>query len=186
MKLTPKKYSGILILIIIPLLSSAVVAQDVPTPDTYFHDGARAFIGNNIPAALDAVNQGIAQFPDDPKLNALLERIKEEQEKQQQQQNQNQENQQDEQQEQEQQNQQEQDQQSEEEQNEQQQDQQNQNQDEQNPENQQEQQQQMMPKEISKEEADKILQALAQKEKELLKEFKKQKPQGSSTHEKDW
>ena len=39
---------------------------------------------------------------------------------------------------------------------------------------------------ISKEDAEKILQALAQKEKELLKEFKKKKTDGSAKHEKDW
>ena len=41
-------------------------------------------------------------------------------------------------------------------------------------------------KDLSKEEAQKILQALAQKEKELLKEFKKAKTKGGKTHEKDW
>lgn len=49
------------------------------------------------------------------------------------------------------------------------------------------QQQQPKPNQISKAEAEKILKALEQKEKDLLKEFKKQKTESSnSTNEKDW
>lgn len=149
----------------------------------YFHGGAKSFINSDLQGAITQIQQGLTQYPNDPKLNALLQKLEEEQEKQQQQQ-QNQDQQNQEQQEQDQQNQ----------------DQQNQEQQEQNEEEQEQQEgeqndqqdpqeQEGTPqesREISKEEASKILQALAQKEKELLKEFKKQKPQGSATHDKDW
>lgn len=111
-----------------------------------------------------------------------LKKNQEQQENQQQQQDdQNQE--QDQQQDQNQQNQQQQEQDQQQDQNQQQQ-QQDQQQDQQNQQNQQQQQQ---PNQISKAEAEKILKALEQKEKELLKEFKKQKTESSkSNNEKDW
>ena len=44
-----------------------------------------------------------------------------------------------------------------------------------------------MQAQMSKEEAEKILKALEQKEKELLKEFKKKKsPSSTNKNEKDW
>lgn len=64
-----------------------------------------------------------------------------------------------------------------------------QNQQQQNQQNQQQQQQKQQQNisKISKAEAEKILQALAQKEKELLKEFKKQQTESSNkTDDKDW
>lgn len=72
--------------------------------------------------------------------------------------------------------------------------QQNQNQDQQQEQNQQNQQQQNQQQQqqpqrskVSKAEAEKILKALEQKEKNLLKEFKKQKMESSrNTNEKDW
>lgn len=65
--------------------------------------------------------------------------------------------------------------------------QQNRQQQQQNEQQQQNQQQQQKPSQISKAEAEKILKALEQKEKDLLKEFKKQKTESSnSTNEKDW
>lgn len=103
----------------------------------------------------------------------LAKKKKEEQEQQEQQDQQNQQNNQDQQQQQNQeQNQQ---------QNQNQQQQQNQEQQEQN------QQQQQQPQKMSQEEAEKILQALGQKEKDLLQEFKKKQTESSkSTNEKDW
>ncbi len=67
--------------------------------------------------------------------------------------------------------------------------QQNQNQSQQNDsgDQQQKQQQQPRPNKISKAQAEKILQALEQKEKDLLKEFKKKKTESSnSDNDKDW
>ncbi|MEQ8523974.1 hypothetical protein [Gracilimonas sp.] len=164
------------------LITTAAFAQS-QSADEYFHGGAQAFINSDVQTAIDQVQTGLNQYPNDPKLNALMQKLQEEQEKQQQQQNQ--------------------DQQQQNQQNQQQQDQQQQNQEEQeeqqNQEEQQsdgEEQQQQDPQEmnpedlksqkISKEDAEKILQALAQKEKELLKEFKKKKSDGSAKHDKDW
>lgn len=119
---------------------------------------------------------------EDAKHNYELAKQKKQQQEQQQQQNQqnqdseNQENQQDQQQ----QNQQNQ---------EQNQDQQDQNQQQNQNQQQQDQQDQaqQQPQKISKAEAEKILKALEQKEKDLLKQFKKQKTESSKrTNEKDW
>lgn len=147
----------------------------------YFHGSAQSYIASDIQGAIAKVQQGLAKYPNDPKLNQLLQKLEEEQEKQQQQQQQNQENQE----EQEDQQEQNQEQQNEQEQEEQEQEQKEGENNEQN-EPQEQDGQPQEPKEMSKEDAEKILQALAQKEKELLKEFKKQKPQGSATHDKDW
>ncbi|MGD8428454.1 MAG: tetratricopeptide repeat protein [Balneolaceae bacterium] len=69
-------------------------------------------------------------------------------------------------------------------------DKQNQNQNQQNKQNQQNQNRQknqQQPQKMSKAEAEKILKALEQKEKDLLKQFKKQKTESSkSKNEKDW
>lgn len=158
------------------LLASAALAQSA---DQYFHNGAQSFINADLQTAISTVQQGLDQYPNDAKLNALMQKLQEEQERQQQQnqeqQEQDQQSQQDQQQNQNEQEQ-EQEQQSQESEGE--------NQGEQEP-------QEMNPEElesqqISKEDAEKILQALAQKEKELLKEFKKKKSDGSAKHDKDW
>jgi|TARA_R100000388_G_scaffold95025_2_gene85730 outer membrane biosynthesis protein TonB len=165
------------------LLASSAWAQSA---DEYFHGGAQSFINADLQTAINQVQNGLNNYPNDPKLNALMQKLQEEQEKQQQQQNQDQQQQQ----QQQNQEQQEQEQQEQEQENEEQQEQQEQqesegeNQEEQDP-------QDMNPEDlksqqISKEDAEKILQALAQKEKELLKEFKKKKSDGSAKHEKDW
>ena len=173
-----KKIFSLIFFITVSLTLSA------QSPDEYFHNGAKAYINSDLDGAISQVEQGLSVYPNDPKLNALLAKLEEEKEKQQQQQQQqNQQNQ----------DQQEQDQQEQsQDQQEQNEDQQDQDQDQQEGENDEEadpQEQEGQPqdaREISKEEAEKILKALAQKEKELLKEFKKQKTQGSATHDKDW
>ena len=163
-------------------ISTNVNAQ---TAEDYFHDGAQTFIGGNLPGALMQVQNGLLEYPGDPKLSELLQKLKEEEEEQQQQQNQDQQEQEEQQNQEQQENDQQQENENQEQQeNEQQQDEQNNNQEEQEPQDQESKAQQA--REISKEEAQKILQALAQKEKVLLKEFKKQKKQGSATHDKDW
>ena len=156
----------------------AVTAQ-AQDADSFFHRGANSYINSQLNQAIQIVDEGLFQHPNDAKLNALKQKLEEEKEKQQQQQ-QNQQNQDQEQQ--------------------QEQDQQQENQ-EQNEEEQQEQEQgegseenepkpeegkEIDSKEISKEDAEKILNALAQKEKELLKDFKKKKSKDSATHDKDW
>ncbi|MCP9291581.1 hypothetical protein [Gracilimonas sediminicola] len=165
------------------LVTTAVFAQS-QTAEDYFHGGAQSFIQSDLQAAIDQVQTGLNQFPNNPKLNALMQKLQEEQKKQQQQQNQDQQQQQNQQNQQ----QQEQEQQNEEEQ----QEQENQEQEQSEGEEQQEQDPQeinpedLNSQQISKEDAEKILQALAQKEKELLKEFKKKKSDGSAKHDKDW
>ena len=166
------------------LLATTVFAQS-QTAEDYFHGGAQSFINSDLQTAIEQVQTGLNQYPDNPKLNALMQKLQEEQKKQQQQQNQNQ-------QQQDQQNQQQQQEQQQQQNQEEQEEQQEQNQQQSDGEEQQEQDpQQMNPEDlksqqISKEDAEKILQALAQKEKELLKEFKKKKTDGSAKHEKDW
>ena len=165
------------------LLTTSVFGQS-QTADEYFHGGAQSFINSDLQTAIEQVQAGLNQYPNNPKLNALMQKLQEEQKKQQQQkQNQNQQQQQN-QQNQQQDQQQKQDEQEQQEQNKQQQQREGEEQQEQDP-------QQMNPEDlksqqISKEDAEKILQALAQKEKELLKEFKKKKSDGNAKHEKDW
>ncbi|MEX2604876.1 MAG: hypothetical protein WD361_11760 [Gracilimonas sp.] len=171
-----------LTLLFLLLISIPVMAQSA---DEYFHNGAQYFINADLQEAIHQVQNGLNQYPNDPKLNALMQKLQEEQEKQQQnqdqQQNQEQQNQQQDQnqeQEQDQQNQ------SEEEQDQDQQQSDGEEQGEQNPEEMNA--EELQSQQISKEDAEKILQALAQKEKELLKEFKKKKSDGSAKHDKDW
>ncbi len=147
--------------------------------DVYFHEGAQSYIHADLQAAIDEVQTGLIKYPNDVKLNALMEKLKEERKKQQQNQQQksqqNKENKDQEQQDQQQDEQQKKDdQQKSDGENQEQQDPQKVNPDE------------AQSKQISKEDAEKILNALAQKEKELLKEFKKKKTKGSAKHEKDW
>ncbi len=161
--------------------SSLAIAQSA---DSYFHGGAKSYINADLQGAINQVQQGLAQYPNDSKLNELLQKLEEEKEKQEQQQQQNQENQDQQEQDQEQQQQEQEQQEGEQEQNEDQEQQEGEQNEQTEPQEKDGQEQQ--PREISKEEAEKILKALAQKEKELLKEFKKQKTQGSATHDKDW
>ena len=55
--------------------------------EDYFHGGAQNFIYSDVQQAISEVQAGLNQYPNDPKLNALMQMLKEEQEKQQQQQN---------------------------------------------------------------------------------------------------
>lgn len=172
---------NILLLFFISFVAVSLQAQSA---DDFFHQSAQAYIHSDLQTAKQLVLEGLNRYPNDPKLNELKDKLEEE-EQNQQQQNQNQQNQnQDQEQEQEQQNQQ-QDQQQNEEDEQEQQNQQQEGQNESEP-KEPEEGEAVQSKEISKEDAEKILKALAQKEKELLKEFKKQKSKDSATHDKDW
>lgn len=187
-------YSFVLALMVCSMPQSLLgqTQANIPPAESYFHQGAQQFIYNNLEAAISAVETGLERYPDDLKLQSLYEQLKEQQKQQQQNQDsqseqdngdQNEENS---------------EQNSEEEENSEQNseseeevsenDDQSQSQDEQAPDDseQSERAEAQEPKDLSKEEAQKILQALAQKEKELLKEFKKAKTKGGKTHEKDW
>jgi cell division protein FtsN len=162
-------------------LSAVVLGQSA---ESYFHNSAQSFINADLQQAIQEAQQGLQQYPNNPKLNALMQKLQEEQQRQQQQQDQENQEQQQEEQEQQQDQQQGDQKQQQQEQQDQQQQEQGENQDEQNPEDMNPENMDMQK--ISKQEAEKILQALAQKEKELLKEFKKKKTNGSAKHEKDW
>lgn len=162
----------LLILLFPILLTTTALAQNA---DEYFHNGAQSFINADLQTAINQVEEGLSQYPNDAKLNALMQKLQEEQERQQQQQNQNQQQQQN--QEQQEQN----DQEQESQENQEQQDQEQQEQQNEEGESQGEQEpQEMNPEElesqqISKEDAEKILQALAQKKKNCSKNLKRRK-----------
>lgn len=86
MKSILKSVSSFLLLGVI-LTTQSSLAQNA---EDYFHDGAQTFINGNIESAIARVQQGLSQFPNDPKLNELLAKLEEEQEQQQQQQQQQQ------------------------------------------------------------------------------------------------
>jgi Ca-activated chloride channel homolog len=64
-------------------------AQLAPADD-FFNRGAQLYISNNVPAALEQVQDGLKTYPDDEKLKKLEQLLKQQQQQQQQQQNQNQ------------------------------------------------------------------------------------------------
>lgn len=68
-------------------------AQLAPADD-FFNGGAQFYISNNVPAALQRVEDGLKFYPDDVKLKKLEQLLKQQQQQQQQQQNQQQQNQQ--------------------------------------------------------------------------------------------
>ena len=189
-------YTFVLVLMVCSMPQSLFgqTQANIPTAESYFHQGAQQYIYNNLEAAISTVKTGLERYPDELKLQSLYEQLKEQQ---QQQQNQDSQNEQDngdqneensEQNSEQQENEENSEQNSESKEQESENDDQSQSQDEQAPDDSDpsERAQAEELKDLSKEEAQKILQALAQKEKELLKEFKKAKTKGGKTHEKDW
>ena len=192
-------YSFLLVLMVCSMPQSLFgqTQANIPPAESYFHQGAQQFIYNNLEAAISAVETGLERYPDDLKLQSLYEQLKEQQQQQQDQDSQNEQDNGDQTEENSEQNSEQQENEENSEQNEQnseseeqesENDDQSQSQDEQAPDDSDpsERAQAEELKDLSKEEAQKILQALAQKEKELLKEFKKAKTKGGKTHEKDW
>ena len=187
-------YTFVLVLVVCSMPQSLFgqTQANIPPAESYFHQGAQQFIYNNLEAAISAVETGLERYPDDLKLQSLYEQLKEQQQQNQDSQNeqddgdQNEEN--SEQNSEQQMNEENSEQNSESEEQESENDDQSQSQDEQaqNDSDPRERTEAEELKDLSKEEAQKILQALAQKEKELLKEFKKAKTKGGKTHEKDW
>ncbi|NND71846.1 MAG: hypothetical protein HKN43_09715 [Rhodothermales bacterium] len=158
----------------------------------FFHSGAKAYVGEELPEALNLVQSGLEIEPENARLIALKEKIEEEQENQQQEQgnndqesSDNQENQQEDQQEQDS----EQEQESEQENSDQQEQEQSGDPSEENEEQQQpESSNQEMPPDpdqLSKEQAERILQALENEEAKLLREVQKIKGRPRRV-EKDW
>ena len=60
------------------------------TADDFFNDGAHLYLSNNIPQALQSVQNGMQRYPDDEKLKKLYELLKQQQQQQQQNQQQQQ------------------------------------------------------------------------------------------------
>tara|TARA_B100000963_G_C22585519_1_gene652900 strand:- start:404 stop:1030 length:627 start_codon:yes stop_codon:yes gene_type:complete len=185
-------YSFVLVLMVCSMPQSLFgqTQANIPPAESYFHQGAQQFIYNNLEAAISAVETGLERYPNDLKLQSLYEQLKEQQQQQQDQDSQDEQDNGDQNEENSEQNSEQQENEENSEQNEQnsENDDQSQSQDEQAPDDldPSERAQAEELKDLSKEEAQKILQALAQKEKELLKEFKKAKTKGGKTHEKDW
>ena len=188
-RFTSAVYTFVLVLMVCSMPQSLFgqTQANIPPAESYFHQGAQQFIYNNLEAAISAVETGLERYPDDLKLQSLYEQLKEQQQQQQDQDSQNEQDNGDQTEENSEQNS-EQQENSESEEQELENEDQSQSQDEQAPDDSDpsERAQAEELKDLSKEEAQKILQALAQKEKELLKEFKKAKTKGGKTHEKDW
>ncbi len=156
------------------------------TANDYFHNGAQRYIGSELQQAIAAVQKGLEMEPDNPRLQALLEKLKEQQKQQQQnQQQQNEDQQKQDQQKQQQQNQDDQQDQKKEEEQKQQQQNQDQDQQKKDQQKQQPQPQEGEKKEISKKDAERILQALRSKEKENQK-LRAIKLKGKKKVKKDW
>lgn len=73
-------------LIVATLLLSLRInaAEHFAFADDYFHGGALRYLSNNVPGALDIVTNGLLQFPDDEKLKKLEALLKQQQQQQQQ------------------------------------------------------------------------------------------------------
>jgi hypothetical protein len=90
-----KLHQGLWLVLSLLFVEANAGAQLAPADD-FFNSGAQLYISNNIPAALEAVTNGRALYPDDVKLKKLEELLKQQQQSQSQQnqQQQNQQNQQ--------------------------------------------------------------------------------------------
>ena len=78
--------SSLLISLSLLLLSWQTVGAQLAPADDFFNGGAQCYISNNIPQALESVEDGLKHYPNDVKLKKLEELLK--QQSQQQQQNQ--------------------------------------------------------------------------------------------------
>ena len=90
---------SLLISLSLLLLSWQTACAQLAPADDFFNSGAHFYISNNIPQALESVEEGLKQYPSDVKLKKLEELLKQQSQQQQQQQqnqqqNQNQQNQQ--------------------------------------------------------------------------------------------
>ena len=148
----------LVIILNILLYDSVLFGQTI---DDYYHQAAQAYIGGKYNQAIKAVEKGLELNPDDPKLNALNEKLKEKKNHQQQQPGEDQEKEDKEQ--------------------------QDQSEELQSEENQQQQQQaeEKEPQEMTKDEAERILEALKEDEKDLQKQRKSTKS-GQVRIVKDW
>lgn len=85
----PRPIQNSLLTLLLVLAAQKVCAQLAPADD-FFNSGAQFYISNNIPSALDKVENGLKFYPDDEKLKKLEALLKQQQQSQQNQQQQNQ------------------------------------------------------------------------------------------------
>jgi len=167
-------------------LTSFGYGQDNNNPDYYFNTGANLYIEDKSDEALAQVITGLEYFPGNRELTKLKELLEKEKEEQEQQQKQDKNQEEDKEQEQEKQEQEQQQQEQEQKEQEQQQQQQQQQQEQQNQQEQQ-QQQQPQPQQISKQDAERMLEALKNDENKTLEKVQLQKVPGQVRKvEKDW
>ena len=67
------------------LLLLAMLSAKAQDADDFFHGGAQHFLTNNIPGALEVVTNGLQRFPEDEKLKKLYALLNKQQQQQQQQ-----------------------------------------------------------------------------------------------------
>ena len=72
-------------------LAGRPAAAQLAPADDFFNSGAQSYISNNIPAALQHVEDGLKTYPNDEKLRKLEQLLKQQQQQQQQEQQQKQE-----------------------------------------------------------------------------------------------
>src|SRR5580693_7499279 len=80
----------ILISLSLLLVAWQKVCAQLAPPEDFFNSGAQFYISNNIPAALDRVENGLKTYPDDEKLKKLEQLLKQQQQQNQQNQQQQQ------------------------------------------------------------------------------------------------
>ena len=81
-------------LVILLLLAWQNAGAQLAPADNFFNSGAQLYISNNIPSALEQVENGLKTYPNDVKLKKLEELLKQQQQSQSQQNQQKQQNQQ--------------------------------------------------------------------------------------------
>jgi single-stranded DNA-binding protein len=143
-------------ILILIFLSISFIKNYASIGDDYFHNAALQYVDGKIKEAKQTVQEGLQIEPQNPNLNALAKKLDEEQEEQKQQQSQD-------------------DKKNEEEQDKDEQQKQQQKQDQQDKDKEKEEQQQQMSEEEKQkiDNAEQILRALQQKERELMKDEKK-------------
>lgn len=90
------KIKQIAFFVFAPLLFTGFLSAHAQTSAEYFNKAARQYVNSDIPGAGQVLAEGLDRYPNDPKLNALNEKLKKDEENQKQdQQNQNPQNEQD-------------------------------------------------------------------------------------------
>jgi hypothetical protein len=74
------------ILFTLIFIFSCFLTAQSQTPDDYFHSASNSYILGNIDDAKRSLNEGLAKYPKDEKLNKLARKIKDDENKQKQQQ----------------------------------------------------------------------------------------------------